>query len=205
MSRTDRRIFCARGRYVRLIVTCSASLKLEGQLLCSNFSIQLRILDGGLTRCGIPYHVTAGTPCSYVLSSQTPRGSGPQARTDMREQNPVVVKESSALEVSGGQTEGMQRANALVGLTPNICASRMIARPHTASAVHHHGEQDTVVFAFSGHGTIVSEGGNKRQNLSPGDYALIPWVYYVGYKVKSIFADICICMLQSIRRTSGSE
>ena len=123
----------------------------------------------------------------------------------MREQNPVVVKESSALEVSGGQTEGMQRANALVGLTPNICASRMIARPHTASAVHHHGEQDTVVFAFSGHGTIVSEGGNKRQNLSPGDYALIPWVYYVGYKVKSIFADICICMLQSIRRTSGSE
>jgi uncharacterized RmlC-like cupin family protein len=92
----------------------------------------------------------------------------------MREQNPVVVKESSALEVSGGQTEGMQRANALVGLTPNICASRMIARPHTASAVHHHGDQDTVVFSFSGHGTIVSEGGNKRQNLSPGDYALIP-------------------------------
>ena len=92
----------------------------------------------------------------------------------MREQNPVVVKESSALEVSGGQTEGMQRANALVGLTPNICASRMIAKPHTASAVHHHGEQDTVVISFSGHGTIISEGGNKRQNLSPGDYALIP-------------------------------
>jgi uncharacterized RmlC-like cupin family protein len=96
----------------------------------------------------------------------------------MQEQKPVVVKESSALEVSGGQTEGMQRANALVGLTPNICASRMIAKPHTASAVHHHGEQDTVVFSFSGYGTIVSEGGNKRQNLSPGDYALIPYVHY---------------------------
>ena len=94
----------------------------------------------------------------------------------MPEQKPVIVKESSSLEVSGGQTEGMQRSNALVGLTPNICASRMIAKPNTASAVHHHGEQDTVVFAFSGHGTIVSEGGKKRQHLSAGDFALIPYV-----------------------------
>lgn len=92
----------------------------------------------------------------------------------MPEQKPVVVRESSSLEVSGGQTQGMERANALVGLTPNICASRMIAKPHTASAVHHHGAQDTVVFSFSGYGTVVSEGGNKRQNLSPGDFALIP-------------------------------
>lgn len=92
----------------------------------------------------------------------------------MPDQKPVIVRESSSLEVSGGQTEGMERANALVGLTPNICASRMIAKPHTASAVHHHGAQDTVVFSFSGYGTVVSEGGNKRQHLNPGDYALIP-------------------------------
>ena len=50
----------------------------------------------------------------------------------------------------------------------------MIAKPHSGSAVHHHGEQDTVVFAFSGHGTIVSDGGKKKQKLAPGDYALIP-------------------------------
>lgn len=92
----------------------------------------------------------------------------------MPEQKPVVVREGSSLQVSGGQTEGMERANALVGLTPNICASRMVAKPHSASAVHHHGEQDTVVFSFSGHGTVVSEGGKKRQDLGPGDFALIP-------------------------------
>ena len=96
----------------------------------------------------------------------------------MPEQRPVIVKAGSSLEVSGGQTEGMQRANALVNLTPNICASRMIAKPHSSSAVHHHGEQDTVVFAFSGHGTIVSEGGTKRQDLSPGDFALIPYARF---------------------------
>ena len=94
----------------------------------------------------------------------------------MPQQNPVVVRDSASLEISGGQTEGMERANALVGLTPNICASRMTAKPHTASAVHHHGGQDTVVFSFSGYGTVVSEGGNKRQKLSPGDFALIPCV-----------------------------
>ena len=50
----------------------------------------------------------------------------------------------------------------------------MIAKPHSSSAVHHHGEQDTIVYAVRGHGSVVSEGGKKRQDLSPGDFALIP-------------------------------
>ncbi|EME49202.1 hypothetical protein DOTSEDRAFT_142957 [Dothistroma septosporum NZE10] len=90
------------------------------------------------------------------------------------EQKPVVYTASNDLQTSGGQTEGMIRQNAIVDVCDDICASRMIAKPHTASAVHHHGEENTIVFAFSGHGTIVYEGGKKRQNLAPGDYALIP-------------------------------
>lgn len=50
----------------------------------------------------------------------------------------------------------------------------MIAKPHTSSGVHHHGEQDTIVYALCGHGTVVSEGGEERHNLAPGDFALIP-------------------------------
>ena len=50
----------------------------------------------------------------------------------------------------------------------------MIAKPRSSSAVHHHGRQDTVVYALSGHGTLVSDGGRTRQDLSPGDFALIP-------------------------------
>jgi uncharacterized RmlC-like cupin family protein len=92
----------------------------------------------------------------------------------MPEAKPVTVTKSNSLVQSGGQTDGMIRQNALVNLTENICASRMIANPHSSSAVHHHGDQDTVVFAFSGHGTIVSEGGKNKQVLEPGDYALIP-------------------------------
>ena len=50
----------------------------------------------------------------------------------------------------------------------------MIAKPHTSSAIHHHGEQDTVVYALKGKGSIISEGGKKRHDLQPGDFALIP-------------------------------
>jgi len=32
----------------------------------------------------------------------------------------------------------------------------MTAAPHTSSSVHHHGEQDTIVYAASGHGTIIT-------------------------------------------------
>ena len=81
----------------------------------------------------------------------------------------------------------------------------MVAKLHTASAVHHHGEEgqyafnvfqpiccdlphplrypttrsdtgsDIIVYAASGHGTIVSgPDGSKQQELAPGDSALIP-------------------------------
>ncbi len=50
----------------------------------------------------------------------------------------------------------------------------MRALPHSSSTVHHHGEQDTVVYAVSGRGSIVSEDGKERVDLEPGDWALIP-------------------------------
>jgi uncharacterized RmlC-like cupin family protein len=56
----------------------------------------------------------------------------------------------------------------------SICSSIMLASPHSASAVHHHGAQDTIVYAVRGQGAVVSEGGNKRQVLKQGDFALIP-------------------------------
>jgi uncharacterized RmlC-like cupin family protein len=33
---------------------------------------------------------------------------------------------------------------------------------------------DTIVYATKGHGAIVSSNGEKRQELAPGDFALIP-------------------------------
>lgn len=66
------------------------------------------------------------------------------------------------------------RQNAIVDKCDGICASSMVAEPHSASAIHHHGGQDTVVYAVRGRGSVVSEGGKKRVDLEPGDFALIP-------------------------------
>ena len=50
----------------------------------------------------------------------------------------------------------------------------MRAQPHSSSAVHHHGAQDTIVYAVSGRGIIVSDHGKQRDTLEPGDWAIIP-------------------------------
>ena len=87
---------------------------------------------------------------------------------------PVRYCAASDVKTGHGQTEGMTRQTALVEVAPNICGTLMRAHPHSASAVHHHGEQNTIVYAVSGQGAVVSEDGKKKQVLKAGDWALIP-------------------------------
>ena len=87
---------------------------------------------------------------------------------------PVEVTKASEVYINIGQTEGMIRHGAIIDKSDKICASVMIAEPHSSSAIHHHGEQDTVVYCVRGRGAVVSEGGKKRQVLEKGDFALIP-------------------------------
>ena len=86
---------------------------------------------------------------------------------------PVQVTKASDLDDNTGQTGGMVRKGAIVDRA-SICASVMTAEPHSTSAVHHHGNQDTIVYCLRGKGAIVSENGQKLQSLDPGDFALIP-------------------------------
>ena len=86
----------------------------------------------------------------------------------------IHITKSANLDISTGQTEGMIRKGAIIDKSDNISASVMIAKPHSASAVHHHGVQDTVVYCIRGLGSIVSDGGKSKQILEKGDFALIP-------------------------------
>lgn len=114
------------------------------------------------------------------------------------DQHPVLHTPADSLQTSGGQTDGMIRQNALSDVCDTICASRMIAKPHTASAVHHHGDQNTVIFAHSGHGMVVSEGGKKVQRLGPGDFALIPaWAEH--QEVNESDEDVVWCIVRTGR------
>jgi len=88
--------------------------------------------------------------------------------------SPILHVPATTLQTSGGQTSGMIRQNAISNASDSICASLMIAKPHSASDVHHHGAQDTVIYAVAGHGAVVSDGGRERRVLAPGDFCLIP-------------------------------
>ena len=72
-----------------------------------------------------------------------------------------VTPAAAVSDTSTGQTQGMIRQSAIVDRSPHMCGTLMRAQPRSGSAVHHHGEQDTVVYAVSGEGAIVSEGGKK--------------------------------------------
>lgn len=50
----------------------------------------------------------------------------------------------------------------------------MLAAPHTSSGIHHHGPQDTIVYAVRGKGSIVFADGKEKVEMKPGDFALIP-------------------------------
>ena len=72
--------------------------------------------------------------------------------------------------------DGMIRQSAIVDLSPSqqIVGTLMRAQPHSSSAIHHHGSQDTIVYAVSGHGAVVSDSGKQVDKLKPGDWAIIP-------------------------------
>ncbi|GAB1317764.1 Cupin type-2 domain-containing protein [Madurella fahalii] len=69
--------------------------------------------------------------------------------------------------------------NAIVDKTDKMCASVLIVKPKSSSPVHHHGEQDTIIYAVSGKGVLLSHPRDEgdvpeRYELAPGDFAFIP-------------------------------
>ncbi|ROV95836.1 hypothetical protein VSDG_05150 [Cytospora chrysosperma] len=128
---------------------------------------------------------------SYDRSTTEPGCEGVQgARLGMR--YPGEEPESDAA-ASGPR---VFRKDAMVGVTDTMCATVLTVKPRSASAVHHHGEQDTIIYATSGHGVLLisppldpvkaikagirgqaptrEEEQPRRHHLSPGDFAFVP-------------------------------
>ncbi|KAI0456339.1 RmlC-like cupin domain-containing protein [Xylaria acuta] len=93
----------------------------------------------------------------------------------------ITIVKATDLETQRKTSENtpMIRQGAIIGKSDRMCATVMRAKPHCSSAVHHHGEQETIIYAASGKGVLVTNTGGgedqlKRHELSPGDFALIP-------------------------------
>ncbi|KAJ2999362.1 hypothetical protein NUW58_g25 [Xylaria curta] len=93
----------------------------------------------------------------------------------------ITVVKATDLETQREKSKDlpMIRQGAIIGKSDRMCATVMRAKPHCSSAVHHHGEQETIIYAASGKGVLVTNTGGgedqlKRHELSAGDFALIP-------------------------------
>ncbi|KAI1821611.1 RmlC-like cupin domain-containing protein [Xylaria intraflava] len=71
------------------------------------------------------------------------------------------------------------RQGVIVGKSEKMCATMLRVKPHCTSAVHHNGEQETIIYAASGTGVLVTNTGGgeehlRRYELSAGDFAIVP-------------------------------
>jgi uncharacterized RmlC-like cupin family protein len=76
------------------------------------------------------------------------------------------------------QTSGSQRMSAISaahGITSALWAGTFLVEPGAKTGIHHHGEQDTVVFVLEGE-AIVRWGdfGEHRAAVRPGDFLHVP-------------------------------
>lgn len=110
-----------------------------------------------------------------MLTSDLMRRSDLAAPRQTRE---VRVVKPLEFDDRTAQTEGMRRLAAIshdrVG-SDALWAGIMLAEPNTASSVHHHGYQETVVYVLSG--TSKVRWGSRLEHetdLEAGDFVFIP-------------------------------
>jgi uncharacterized RmlC-like cupin family protein len=107
-------------------------------------------------------------------------------RVEVQEGGAAVADRAKAVRVikplqfddQTAQTTGMRRmaaiSHSLAG-SESLWAGMMIAEPNTASSVHHHGPQETVVYVLSGPSKVRWGSRLEREvDLEPGDFVFIP-------------------------------
>jgi uncharacterized RmlC-like cupin family protein len=91
----------------------------------------------------------------------------------------LVHVPKSALTVPAGQSNGMQRLEAISGRSAGS-AKLWMGESHVAagsrSADHHHGESESAIFVVSGNPEFVflEDGVERRIRTRPGDYVYVP-------------------------------
>jgi len=85
---------------------------------------------------------------------------------------------SDHLDRNTPQSAGILRLAAInsdLSSSSHICGGVMIAQPHTASSVHHHGNQETIIYVLGGDGQVRwGRHGERSETVRPGDFVFIP-------------------------------
>ncbi len=90
----------------------------------------------------------------------------------------VRITRSDHLDRNTPQSAGILRLAAInsdLSSSSHICGGVMIAQPHTASSVHHHGNQETTIYVLGGNGQVRwGRHGEGSETVRPGDFVFIP-------------------------------
>src|ERR1700739_3122365 len=90
----------------------------------------------------------------------------------------VRITRSGHLDRNTPQSAGILRLAAInrdLSSSSHVCGGIMIAQPHTASSVHHHGEQETIIYVLGGSGQVRwGRYGEHSETVRPGDFVVIP-------------------------------
>jgi uncharacterized RmlC-like cupin family protein len=90
----------------------------------------------------------------------------------------VRITRNNHLDRNTPQSAGILRLAAInsdLSSSSHICGGIMIAQPRTASSVHHHGEQETIIYVLGGSGQVRwGRHGECSETVRPGDFVFIP-------------------------------
>jgi uncharacterized RmlC-like cupin family protein len=90
----------------------------------------------------------------------------------------VRITRNNQLDRNTPQSAGILRLAAInseLSSSSHICGGVMIAQPHTASSVHHHGDQETIIYVLAGSGQVRwGRYGECSETVRPGDFVFIP-------------------------------
>ena len=90
----------------------------------------------------------------------------------------VRVVKPQQFDANTPQTPGMQRVAAVsreLAGSQGIWAGVTVVGPHVASAKHHHGELETVIYVVSGSGKIRwGDNLEFEESVEPGDFNYVP-------------------------------
>jgi uncharacterized RmlC-like cupin family protein len=102
------------------------------------------------------------------------------------------------LSADTAQTTGMRRVEAISAQrtgSAHLWMGQTHVDGETASANHHHGENETAIFVLSGRPVFVfaEDGRERRLETAPGDYVFVP--AFVPHREENPYADEAVVVI----------
>jgi len=99
------------------------------------------------------------------------------------EKQPITVVHPEQFSESTSQTSGSLRRAAIsrqLGVESPMWAGTFLVQPGARTGIHHHGEQDTIVYVLEGEATVRwGEHGGTSATVRAGDFLHVPaWVVH---------------------------